>query len=181
MLFSLLTLCRAATPRRQLPYMVQEDRPLQRVQLRGVRSDLGQERIRHQHGSLLGVTGVRIAQQCRNIHLQRACETVKRGQRRHRLAILDLRDISARNAHAGGELALAQIADVAQIAHRSRHLNAFFFLARHRDESQSRRYRRGLFDLEGSLAASAGEGWGAELHELAVVAAKNFPLSLGLA
>ena len=58
-------------------------------------------------------------QQGRNVHLKGAGKAIERGQRGHSLAVLDLGNIGAGNAHAAGELTLTEIADVTKIAHGS--------------------------------------------------------------
>ncbi len=92
--------------------------------MRGVLGNLGQERIVQEDGGLVAVTGRSVAKQRGDIYLQGTSETVERGEGRHRLAILDLRDIGAWYPHACGELALRQVADVAEIAHGGSDLGA---------------------------------------------------------
>ncbi len=116
--------------------VAEEDRPLQGVELRRcVGGDLGEERVGGEHGGLVGVAGVGVAQQGGDVHLERAGQAVQRVQRRHGLAILNLRDVGARHAHAGGQLALGEIADVAEIADRGSDLQTFPRLGRGRASS----------------------------------------------
>ena len=61
--------------------------------------------------------GLCVAQQGADVDLQSLCEALQAAQRRHGLAILNLGNVRAWHAHAAGELALAQVADAAQIAH----------------------------------------------------------------
>ena len=65
-----------------------------------------------------------VAEQGGDIDLQGAGEAIERGQGRHGLAVLDLGDVGARDAHARGELPLREIADVAEIAHGGGDLKA---------------------------------------------------------
>ena len=102
--------------------MVEEDGALQVVELRGVHGDLGEERVGHEDRGLVAMARVGIAQQGGDIDLEGLGETIERGQGRHGLAILDLRDVGAGNAHAGGELPLREISHVAQIANRGGYL-----------------------------------------------------------
>ena len=92
--------------------------------MRGVLGYLGQEGIVEQDGGLVAVTGGRVAEQGGDVDLEGASEAIERGQGGHRLAVLDLGDVGARHAHASGELALGEIADVAKIAHGGGNLRA---------------------------------------------------------
>ena len=85
--------------------------------MRGVLGDLGQEGIVEQDGGLIAVTRGRVAEECGDVDLEGAGEAVEGGQGGHGLAVLDLGDVGARHAHAGRELALRKIADVAEITH----------------------------------------------------------------
>ena len=105
--------------------MVQEDGALEGVELRGVGRDLGEEGIGHENGRLVAMTGGGVAQQGGDIDLESLGEAIERGERGHGLAVLDLRDVGAGHVHAGGELTLRKVADVAQIAHSCRYLDAF--------------------------------------------------------
>src|SRR5882757_9278322 len=106
--------------------MVEEDGTLQGVELRGVGRDLGEEGDGHENGRLVAVAGGGVAQQGRDIDWQGPGQPIERGQRRHGLAVLDLRDVGARHVHAGGELTLREIAHVAQITNGCRYLNTFW-------------------------------------------------------
>ena len=108
----------------ELADVVEEDGTLEGVELGGVSCDLGQERVGHEHGGLVGVAGGGVVQQGRDIHLKGAGEAIERGERGHGLAVLDLGDIGAGNAHAACELTLAEVADVAEIAHGGGDLEA---------------------------------------------------------
>ncbi len=81
--------------------------------MRGVLGDLGQEWIVEQNGGFVTMTGGRVAEQGGDIDLEGAGEAIEGGQGRHRLAVLDLGDISAWHSHAGSKLALGEVADVA--------------------------------------------------------------------
>ena len=106
--------------------VVEEDRALQVVELRGVRGDLGEEGIGHEDRGLVAMARVGVAQQGGDVDLKGPGEAVERGEGRHGLAVLDLRDVGARDAHAGGELPLREIAHVAQIANGGGDLQAAF-------------------------------------------------------
>lgn len=92
--------------------------------MRGVLGYLGQEGIVEQNGGLVAVTRGRVAEQGGDVDLEGAGEAIERGERRHGLAVLDLGDVGAGHAHASGELALREIADVAKIAHGGGNLRA---------------------------------------------------------
>ena len=96
--------------------MVQEDRALQIVELRGVHGDLGEEGIGHEDRGLVAMARVGVSQEGGDVDLKGTGEAVERGEGRHGLAVLDLRDVGAGDTHAGGELPLREVAHVAQIA-----------------------------------------------------------------
>ena len=96
--------------------MVEEDGTLKLVELRGVHGNLGEEGIGHEDRGLVAMAGVGVSQEGGDVDLKGTGEAVERREGRHGLAILDLRDVGAGNAHAGGELPLREIAHVAQIA-----------------------------------------------------------------
>jgi hypothetical protein len=173
-------LCGAATPGGELSDVVEEDRTLQRVELRGIRCDLGQERIGHQHGSLVRMTAVGVAQQGRDVDVESSCEAVERRQCGHGLAVLDLRDVGARHVHAGGELALGEVADVAKIADGGCNLDSLDGFDGWGNKGEWRRRGGWLLDFQGVLAAAAGCGRGAELHQFAVATFQNFTFCCGV-
>ena len=160
----------------QFADVVEEDRLLRRVQVSRILGDLGQEGVRHQNGGFVLVAGGRIAQQGGDIDLQGTGEAIQRGEGWHSLAILDLRDIGTRNAHACGELALRQVAHVAQIADRRGHLQATLGARSGFRDERNGGFDRGLFGQQRLLAASAAIGRCAELHQLAGIATKYFAL-----
>jgi len=106
--------------------MVEEDGALQSVQLRGVEGDLGEEGVGGEDGGLVAMAGVGVAQEGGDVHLKGAGEAVERGQGRHGLAVLDLGDVGAGYAHAGGELTLREITHVAQIPNGGGYLESAF-------------------------------------------------------
>ena len=106
----------AATACGELANVVEEDGALQVVELRGVHGDLGEEGIGHEDRGLVAMARVGVSQEGGDVDLKGAGEAVERGEGRHGLAVLDLRDVGAGNAHAGGELPLREIAHVAQVA-----------------------------------------------------------------
>jgi hypothetical protein len=107
---------RATTAGGELANVVEEDGPLEVVELRGVHGDLGEEGIGHEDRGLVAMARVGVSQECGDVDLKGSGEAIERGQRRHGLAVLDLGYVGAGNAHAGGELPLREIAHVAQIA-----------------------------------------------------------------
>jgi len=96
--------------------VIEKDRALQVVELRGVHGDLGEERVGHKDRGLVAMARVGVAQQGGDVDLKGTGEAVERGEGRHGLAILDLRDVGSGDAHAGCELPLREVAHVAQIA-----------------------------------------------------------------
>jgi hypothetical protein len=106
----------ATTAGGELANVVEEDGALQVIELRGVHGDLGEEGIGHEDRSLVAMARVGVSQQGGDIDLKGSGEAVERGESRHGLAVLDLRDVSAGYSHAGCELPLREVAHVAQIA-----------------------------------------------------------------
>lgn len=141
-------LCGAAAACCEFTNVIEEDGALQGIKLRGVGCDLSQERVCDEHGGLIGVAGGGVAQEGRDIDFKSPGETIQRAERGHGLPVLDLRDVGAGNVHAGGELALAEIAYVAQIADSGCDLNALVGGFECGDESEWRRGGHRLFDLE---------------------------------
>jgi len=107
---------RATTAGGELANVVKEDGALEVVELRGVHGDLGEEGIGHEDRGLVAMARVGVSQQGGDVDLEGTGEAVERGEGRHGLAILDLRDVGAGYTHAGCELPLREIAHVAQIA-----------------------------------------------------------------
>ena len=108
----------------ELADMVEEDRLLGRGEVRSILGHLGQEGIVEQNGGLVAMTSGRVAEQGGDIHLQGAGEAIERRQGGHRLAILDLGDVGAWHTHAGSELALREVPNVAEIAHGGSYLGS---------------------------------------------------------
>ena len=106
----------ATTAGGELANVIEKDRALQVVELRGVHGDLGEERVGHKDRGLVAMARVGVAQQGGDVDLKGTGEAVERGEGRHGLAILDLRDVGSGDAHAGCELPLREVAHVAQIA-----------------------------------------------------------------
>ena len=169
-------LCGSTSSGGQFANMVEEDGALELVELRGVSGNLGEERVGGEDGGLVAVARGGVTEQRGDVHLERLGETVERGQRRHGLAVLDLGDVGAGDAHAGGELALGEIADVAKIAHGSGDLESTVFFRLCGDEGKRRwSWLRELY-LERLVAAPAESAGCAELHQGAVVATEYLPL-----
>jgi len=160
----------------ELAYVVEEDGALQSVELRRVSRDLGEERVGHQDGRLVAVPRSGVAEQGGDIHLQGPRQAVERGEGRHSLAILDLRDVSARHVHASCELPLREVAYVAKITNCRGDLKAVMGGCGRGDDGQRYRCRFGFLDLERFVAAAAHRVDCAELHQTAVVAAQDLTL-----
>ncbi len=156
--------------------VIEEDGALQGVELRGVGGDLGEEGIGHEDRGLVAMAGVGVAQQGGDVDLEGPGETIERGQGRHGLAVLDLGDVGAGDAHAGGELTLREIAHVAQIANGCGYLQAAFYCGGCGDECQRSGSRFGLFDLEAFVAAAAQRVGCAKLHQAAMVTTQDLTL-----
>ena len=169
-------LCGAAASGSQFAHVVQEDGPLQGIEMRDVLGDLSQEGVVHQNGGLVAMTVIGVAQQGGDVHLEGAGQPVERRERRHCLAVLDLGDIGARNIHARGELALREIAHMAQIADCGCDLKTAFGCGLLGDKRDGRNRRRGLFNLKTLVAAAAKRVRCAELHQAAMVTAQDLTL-----
>ena len=98
----------------------------------------------------------RVMQQVAHVHFERRRQPLQRGQGRHRLAVLDLRDVGAGHLHPAGKLPLRKIAAAPGIAHRARHLQtALFRLGLLSSRGRGRHDRFGLFHLQGLVAPPA--------------------------
>jgi hypothetical protein len=106
----------ATTAGSEFANVVEEDRALQVVELRGVHGDLGEEGIGHEDRGLVAMARVGVTQEGGDVDLKSTGEAVERGEGRHCLAVLDLRDVGSGYAHAGGELPLREVAHVAQVS-----------------------------------------------------------------
>ena len=166
-----------ATPSRcQFADVIQEDRALQCVELRGVGRDLGEEGIGHENGCLVAMAGGCVAQQGRDVDLKSFREAGERGQGWHGLAVLDLGDIGAGDVHAASELPLRQVADVTQIADGRSYLKTTLLLGLWWDESEWGWCRFRHLNFEGFAAATAERAGDAELHQTTVVTTQNLTL-----
>jgi hypothetical protein len=159
----------ATTAGGELANVVEEDGALQFVELRGVQGDFGEERVGHEDRGLVTVAGVGVAQQGGDVDLKSTGETVERGEGRHGLAVLDLRDVSAGHSHACRELTLREVAHVAQVSNGSGDLEAALLSYRGGDECQGSGSRFGLFDLEAFVAATAQSVRCPKLHQAAMI------------
>jgi hypothetical protein len=159
--------------------LVQEDRLLGGVEMLRMLRNLGKERIGDQHRRLVLVACACIAQKDGDVHLQRTRQTVERGERRHRLAVLNLGDIGAGNAHSPGELPLREIAHATQIAHSRCYLYATLRCGSGWNKSQRSGHGLRLLHLKRSAAAPACARGAAELNETAAVTTKDLSLFNG--
>lgn len=96
--------------------MVEEDGALEVVELRGVHGDLGEEGIGHEDRGLVAMACVGVSQEGGDVDLKGTGKTVERGEGRHGLAVLDLRDVGAGYAHTSCKLPLREVAHVAQVS-----------------------------------------------------------------
>lgn len=137
--------------------------------MRGELGDLGEEGVGHEDGGFVLVARGRVAEQGGDIDLECAGEAIERGQGRHGLAVLDLRDVGARDVHARGELPLREVADVAEIAHGGCNLDAFGVgSVRLGDDGDGLNF--GKLWEQRLLALAADVVASAELYELTVLA-----------
>jgi hypothetical protein len=97
---------RTTTAGSELANVVEEDGALQVVELRGVHGDLGEEGVGHENRCLVAMARVGVSQESGDIDLKGPGQTVERREGRHCFAVLNLRNVGARDAHAGGELPL---------------------------------------------------------------------------
>jgi len=167
---------RAAPACSEFANVVKEDRALQVVELRGVHGDLGEEGVGHEDRCLVAMTRVGVSQQSGDVDLKGPGEAIERGQGRHGLAVLDLRDVGAGDAHAGCELPLREVAHVAQISNGGGHLQAAFYSYGWGYECQRGWSWFGLLDLEAFVAAAAQSVRCPELHQAAMIATQNLTL-----
>jgi hypothetical protein len=112
----------ATTAGSELANVVEEDGALQVVELRGVHGDLGEEGIGHEDRSLVAMARVGVSQESGDVDLKGSGEAVERGEGRHGLAVLDLRDVGAGYSHAGCKLPLREVAHVAQVSNGAGYL-----------------------------------------------------------
>ena len=106
----------SATTGGELSDVVEEDGTLEGVELRGVVGDLGEEGIGHEDVGLVLMAVVAVAKEDGDIDLKGAREAIEGGEGGHGLSVFDFGDVGAGHAHARGELALGEVADVAQVA-----------------------------------------------------------------
>lgn len=104
------------------------------------------------------------------MNLERIGQPLQGRQRWYGASVLDLGDVGAWHLHPAGELALAQVAAMAQIAHGASDLRAAGFLDRFGDEDGAGRDGNGRLGFERLFAATAGCAGCAELNETAMVA-----------
>jgi hypothetical protein len=159
--------------------VIEEDGALQLVELRGVHGDLGEERVGHKNRGLVAMARVGVSQKGGDVDLKGFGETIERGQGRHGLAILDLRDIGAGDTHACRKLPLREIAHVAQIANGGGDLQSAFYCYRCRYQCQRSGSRFRLFDLEAFVAAAAQSVRCSKLHKAAMITTQDLTLFNG--
>ena len=159
--------------------VIEEDGTLEFVQLRGVGCDLGEEGIGHEDRGLVAMARVGVAQQGGDVDLKGPGEAVERGEGRHGLAVLDLRDIGAWHSHAGCELPLREIAHVAQVSNGGGDLEAALLSYWGGDECQWCGSWFGLLDLEAFVAAAAQSVRCPKLHQAAMITTQDLTLFNG--
>jgi hypothetical protein len=159
--------------------VVEEDGALQVVELRGVHGDLGEEGVGHEDRCLVAMARVGVSQEGGDVDLKGPGETVERGEGRHSLAVLDLRDVGAGYSHARCELALREIAHVAQVSNGSGNLQAAFYSDGWGYECQGSGSWFGLLDLEAFVAAAAQSVRCPKLHKAAMITTQDLTLFNG--
>src|ERR1035438_8431130 len=159
----------------RIPHSAREEHPLHRVQMWQQSGNLGQERVGKQGSDLLVAAAAGIPHQVAHVHLEGCSQPLKRTERGYGLAVFDLGDIGAGHLHAPGQLALAHVARLANIAHLPSNLQPGLGGSRSGwADHQLRRQRHRLFHIEGPVALSAKGVAGPELHQAAVIAAQYF-------
>jgi hypothetical protein len=166
----------AAAAGGELANVVEEDGALELVELRGVHGDLSEEGIGHEDRGLVAMARVGVSQEGGDVDLKGAGQAIERRQGRYSLAVLDLRDVGAGNAHAGGELPLREIAHVAQVANGGGYLKSAFCCWGRGDDCERSGSWFGLLDLEGFVAAAAQSVRCPKLHQTAMITTQDLTL-----
>ena len=153
-----------------------KQRPLQRIEARQHRGNLGQKRVGKECGDLLIAAAARVAHELADVDLEGVGEALQRSQGGDGFAVLNLGDVGARNLHATGELALAKVARLSDLADLARNLQTS--LSRRLNE-RLRGYRlrtqyHRLLKIERLVASSAEGVAGAVLHQGAMFTAHDF-------
>jgi len=94
-----------------------KERPVHRLQVRQQGGDLGEERVGKDSCDFFLANAARVANQLADVHIEGAGEPLQRTQCRNRFAVFNFRDIGSRHLHPPGQLPLAQVARLANIAH----------------------------------------------------------------
>jgi len=157
-----------------IAYCALEKRAVHRFQGRQKSGNLGQEWIGKDGCDFLIPKAARIPHQLADIHFEGGGQTGQRTERGNRLAVLDFGDVGAGHLHAAGELALREVARLADIAHLSSDLQPGF--RRGHDRGVGYQLQNGMWGLLHikRLAALSAKGVGCSvLHEAAEIAAHN--------
>ena len=112
--------CRPPRTHRQVPHLRQNARHLHSIQLRDVRQYLCHKLIFHQFPHFFLPAALAARKQARNADFQRPRQTLQRRQRRRRLLIFNLGDVSPWHRHAQSQLALAHAVPQTQRTNRLR-------------------------------------------------------------
>jgi hypothetical protein len=110
-------LCAAAASESCVAHCALKESAVHRVQVRQQDGDLGQEWVGKDGGDFLVAHTPGIPNQLADVNIQSRSQSLQRAECRNCLAVLDLRDIGAGHLHPSGELALAQVPGLADIAH----------------------------------------------------------------
>ena len=133
----------------QLAHLVEEDGALEGIQLADKLCNFSQKGVSGEDCRLSLVPCFSIAEKVGDVYLEGARETFERTNRRHGLSIFDLGDISARDAHATGELTLGEVTHEPQIADSCSYLEAGVFAGQGcGDDSESNGHGCRLFNVE---------------------------------
>ena len=115
-----------------IPHRPQKERPVQRVQMRQERGNLGKEWVVQDRRDLFVAAAARVANQLAHFHAKGQSQPFQRSQSGNRLAVFNFGDVSSRHLHSPRQLALAQMARPAHLAHLSGNLQAGSVVIRHR-------------------------------------------------
>jgi hypothetical protein len=138
--------------------------------------DFSQERVRENGGDFLFAPASGIPDKLADVDLESVGEPLKGAQSWDRLAVFDFRNISPWHLHAAGELALAQVARLADFAHLPGNLQPGLGRSR-RGRGTGHQLWGGwsrLLDVEGLVAFSAKGVSGAVLNQAAEIATHDF-------
>ena len=124
--------------------------------MRQQRGNLGQKRVGQDGCRFFFADAAGVADQLAHAHLEGRGQPLQRTQRGNRLAVFNFGDVGAGHLHTPCQLALAQMARSADVAHLAGHMQTGLGGSRNRLAGhQLRGQRCGLLDVEGVAAFSA--------------------------